>query len=72
MLSFETEWEIFLKRWYTWHDQKRNKKKFNEIVDFAGLERCVDTPVNRYSIGMYVRIAFGLGASSGIKDSDCT
>jgi lipopolysaccharide transport system ATP-binding protein len=38
------------------------KKKFNEIVDFAGIERYVDTPVKRYSSGMYVRLAFAVAA----------
>jgi lipopolysaccharide transport system ATP-binding protein len=38
------------------------KKKFDEIVDFAGVERYVDTPVKRYSSGMYVRLAFGVAA----------
>src|SRR6185437_10391532 len=33
-------------------------RKFDEIVDFAGVERYVDTPVKRYSSGMYVRLAF--------------
>jgi lipopolysaccharide transport system ATP-binding protein len=38
------------------------KRKFDEIVDFAGVERYVDTPVKRYSSGMYVRLAFGVAA----------
>ena len=38
------------------------KKKFDEIVDFAGLERYIDTPVKRYSSGMYVRLAFAVAA----------
>jgi len=36
--------------------------KFNEIVDFAGVERYIDTPVKRYSSGMYVRLAFAVAA----------
>ena len=36
--------------------------KFDEIVDFAGVERYIDTPVKRYSSGMYVRLAFGVAA----------
>lgn len=36
------------------------KKKFDEIVDFAGVERYIDTPVKRYSSGMYVRLAFAV------------
>jgi lipopolysaccharide transport system ATP-binding protein len=38
------------------------KSKFDEIVDFAGVERYVDTPVKRYSSGMYVRLAFAVAA----------
>lgn len=36
--------------------------KFDEIVDFAGVARYVDTPVKRYSSGMYVRLAFAVAA----------
>ena len=38
------------------------KKKFDEIVDFSGVERYIDTPVKRYSSGMYVRLAFAVAA----------
>jgi lipopolysaccharide transport system ATP-binding protein len=38
------------------------RKKFDEIVDFAGVEMFVDTPVKRYSSGMYVRLAFAVAA----------
>lgn len=38
------------------------QRKFDEIVDFAGVERYIDTPVKRYSSGMYVRLAFGVAA----------
>jgi lipopolysaccharide transport system ATP-binding protein len=38
------------------------KSKFDEIVDFAGVGRYIDTPVKRYSSGMYVRLAFGVAA----------
>src|SRR5579859_5910386 len=38
------------------------KRKFDEIVSFAGVERYVDTPVKRYSSGMYVRLAFAVAA----------
>jgi lipopolysaccharide transport system ATP-binding protein len=38
------------------------KKKFDEIVDFAGVDRFLDTPVKRYSSGMYVRLAFAVAA----------
>ncbi|MGH6875968.1 MAG: ABC transporter ATP-binding protein, partial [Rhizomicrobium sp.] len=38
------------------------ERKFDEIVAFAGIERFLDTPVKRYSSGMYVRLAFGVAA----------
>ncbi len=38
------------------------KSKFDEIVDFSGVERYIDTPVKRYSSGMYVRLAFAVAA----------
>jgi len=38
------------------------KRKFDEIVDFAGVDRYIDTPVKRYSSGMYVRLAFAVAA----------
>lgn len=38
------------------------KRKFDEIIDFAGVERYIDTPVKRYSSGMYVRLAFAVAA----------
>jgi lipopolysaccharide transport system ATP-binding protein len=42
--------------------KKEIHKKFDEIVDFAGIERYIDTPVKRYSSGMYVRLAFSIAA----------
>lgn len=41
------------------HEIKRN---FDEIVDFSGVENYIDTPVKRYSSGMYVRLAFAVAA----------
>ena len=38
------------------------KMKFDEIVSFAGVEKFLDTPVKRYSSGMYVRLAFSVAA----------
>jgi lipopolysaccharide transport system ATP-binding protein len=38
------------------------KNKFDEIVDFSGVEKFIDTPVKRYSSGMYVRLAFAVAA----------
>jgi lipopolysaccharide transport system ATP-binding protein len=38
------------------------ERKFDEIVDFSGVEKFLDTPVKRYSSGMYVRLAFAVAA----------
>ena len=37
-------------------------RRFDEMVDFAGVERFIDTPVKRYSSGMYLRLAFAVAA----------
>ncbi|AZI39024.1 ABC transporter ATP-binding protein [Epilithonimonas vandammei] len=42
--------------------RKEIVRKFDEIVDFSGVERYIDTPVKRYSSGMYVRLAFAVAA----------
>lgn len=38
------------------------KQKFDAIVDFSGISKFIDTPVKRYSSGMYVRLAFAVAA----------
>ncbi len=38
------------------------KRKFDEVVAFAEIEKFLDTPVKRYSSGMYVRLAFAVAA----------
>src|SRR5207247_2532356 len=38
------------------------RRKFDEIVDFSGVAQYIDTPVKRYSSGMYVRLAFAVAA----------
>ncbi|MDQ3019416.1 MAG: ABC transporter ATP-binding protein [Bacteroidota bacterium] len=42
--------------------QREIKSRFDSIVDFSGVERYIDTPVKRYSSGMYVRLAFAVAA----------
>ncbi len=42
--------------------RKEVDRKFDEIVDFSGVEKFIDTPVKRYSSGMYVRLAFAVAA----------
>lgn len=42
--------------------KKEIEKKFDEIVAFSGVEKFIDTPVKRYSSGMYVRLAFAVAA----------
>jgi lipopolysaccharide transport system ATP-binding protein len=37
-------------------------RRFDEIVDFSGVEKFIDTPVKRYSSGMYLRLAFAVAA----------
>ncbi len=41
---------------------KEIRRRFDEIVDFSGVEKFLDTPVKRYSSGMYVRLAFSVAA----------
>jgi lipopolysaccharide transport system ATP-binding protein len=42
--------------------KKEVAAQFDEIVEFSGVERYIDTPVKRYSSGMYVRLAFAVAA----------
>src|SRR5206468_1753191 len=42
--------------------QAEVERKFDEIVAFAEVEKFIDTPVKRYSSGMYVRLAFAVAA----------
>jgi lipopolysaccharide transport system ATP-binding protein len=42
--------------------KKEIASKFDEIVAFSGIEKFIDTPVKRYSSGMYVRLAFSVAA----------
>ncbi len=53
---------IFLNGAILGMSKKDINKKFDEIVDFAEVEKFLDTPVKRYSSGMYVRLAFAVAA----------
>ncbi len=53
---------IFLNGAILGMSKREIKNKFEEIVEFAGVERYIDTPVKRYSSGMYVRLAFAVAA----------
>jgi lipopolysaccharide transport system ATP-binding protein len=43
-------------------DREYIRRRFDEIVEFAGVEKHIDTPVKRYSSGMYLRLAFAVAA----------
>jgi lipopolysaccharide transport system ATP-binding protein len=53
---------IFLNGHFLGMNHHEIKRKFDEIVDFSGVEQFIDTPVKRYSSGMYVRLAFAVAA----------
>jgi lipopolysaccharide transport system ATP-binding protein len=53
---------IFLNGTMLGLSRKELRAKFDEIVDFSGVEKFIDTPVKRYSSGMYVRLAFSVAA----------
>lgn len=53
---------IFLNGAILGMSRREIKEKFDEIVAFAEIDRFVDTPVKRYSSGMYVRLAFAVAA----------
>jgi lipopolysaccharide transport system ATP-binding protein len=58
-----TGWEnIFLNGSILGMKKKEIRQKFDEIVAFAEVEKFIDTPVKRYSSGMYVRLAFAVAA----------
>ena len=43
--------------------QSEMRRRFDDIVEFSGLERFIDTPVKHYSSGMYMRLAFSVATS---------
>ena len=54
---------IFLKGSIMGMKKEEIQRKFDEIVDFSGVERFLDMPVKRYSSGMYLRLAFSVAAN---------
>ncbi len=53
---------IFLNATILGMKKREIERKFDEIVDFAEIEKFIDTPVKHYSSGMYVRLAFAVAA----------
>ncbi|GAA3664745.1 polysaccharide ABC transporter ATP-binding protein [Microbacterium marinilacus] len=53
---------IFLNGSLLGMSRREIQRRFDEIVDFSGVERFLETPVKRYSSGMYVRLAFSVAA----------
>jgi lipopolysaccharide transport system ATP-binding protein len=53
---------IFLNGYFLGMKRDEIREKFDEIVAFSGIERFIDTPVKRYSSGMYMRLAFSVAA----------
>ena len=53
---------IFLNGAILGMSQSEMRRRFDEIVEFSGVEKFIDTPVKRYSVGMYVRLAFAVAA----------
>jgi lipopolysaccharide transport system ATP-binding protein len=53
---------IYLNGYFLGMGRNEIKSKFDEIVEFSGVSQFIDTPVKRYSSGMYVRLAFAVAA----------
>jgi lipopolysaccharide transport system ATP-binding protein len=53
---------IFLNGYFLGMGKHEITRKFEEIVEFSGVKQFIDTPVKRYSSGMYVRLAFAVAA----------
>ncbi len=53
---------IFMNGMFLGMSRNEIKRKFDEIVAFSGVEEFIDTPVKRYSSGMYMRLAFSVAA----------
>src|SRR5690606_32806233 len=53
---------IYLNGYFLGMQRGEVRKKFDEIVEFSGVAQFLDTPVKRYSSGMYMRLAFAVAA----------
>ncbi len=53
---------IFLNGAILGMSRQQMRRRFDEIVEFSGVGKFIDTPVKRYSVGMYVRLAFAVAA----------
>jgi lipopolysaccharide transport system ATP-binding protein len=53
---------VFLNSAILGMDRRETQRRFDEIVDFSGVEKFIDTPVKHYSSGMYIRLAFSVSA----------
>ncbi|MBC7777850.1 MAG: ABC transporter ATP-binding protein, partial [Phycisphaerae bacterium] len=53
---------IFLNSAILGMDRRETERRFDEIVEFSGVEKFIDTPVKHYSSGMYIRLAFAVAA----------
>jgi len=53
---------IFLNGAILGMSRQEMRRRFDDIVDFSGVGKFIDTPVKRYSVGMYVRLAFSVAA----------
>jgi lipopolysaccharide transport system ATP-binding protein len=53
---------IYLNGYFLGMQREEIRKKFDEIVEFSGVSQFLDTPVKRYSSGMYMRLAFAVAA----------
>lgn len=53
---------VFISGYTLGMNKEEVRRKFDEIVSFSGVEKFIDTPVKRYSSGMYVRLAFAVAA----------
>lgn len=60
--EFTGRQNIFISGYILGMNKQEIKKKFDDIVEFSGVEQFLDTPVKRYSSGMYMRLAFSVAA----------